>query len=106
MNTHGKSQTMPPTPEADEELDLRGVAALHNFWYDEAEDAFRQAEAIDPGFALAYWGEAMTHNHPIWMEIDRPAGKLFASFYALFSGVVLIASAQGPDNQLAAYGPP
>lgn len=53
---------------------VRGVAALHNFWYDEAEEAFRQAEAIDPGFALAYWGEAMTHNHPIWMEVDVSAG--------------------------------
>src|SRR5438034_809416 len=31
MNTHGKSQTMPPTPEADEELDLRGVICPYNF---------------------------------------------------------------------------
>ncbi len=49
---------------------LRGVAALHSFWYDEAAAAFREAESIDPSFVLAYWGEAMTFNHPIWMEVD------------------------------------
>ena len=52
---------------------LRGVAALHSFWYDEAADAFREAQKADPAFSLAYWGEAMTHNHPIWSEQDRDA---------------------------------
>jgi tetratricopeptide (TPR) repeat protein len=52
---------------------LRGVAALHSFWYDEAAEAFRAAEKEEPGFALAYWGEAMTDNHPIWAEQDRAA---------------------------------
>ncbi len=52
---------------------LRGVAALHSFWYDEAAKAFREAQKADPGFALAYWGEAMTYNHPIWSEQDKPA---------------------------------
>lgn len=31
MNTHGESQTMPPTPAADAELDLRGVICPYNF---------------------------------------------------------------------------
>ena len=57
-------------PEAREPF-LRGVAALHSFWYDEAADAFREAQKADPGFAMAYWGEAMTYNHPIWGEQDR-----------------------------------
>ncbi|HEX9944524.1 MAG TPA: tetratricopeptide repeat protein [Thermoanaerobaculia bacterium] len=52
---------------------LRGVAALHSFWYDEAADAFRAAQKAEPGFAMAYWGEAMTYNHPIWSEQDRDA---------------------------------
>lgn len=52
---------------------LRGVAALHSFWYDEAADAFREAQKADPGFAMSYWGEAMTYNHPIWSEEDREA---------------------------------
>lgn len=61
-------------PEAQRAF-LRGVAALHSFWYDEAADAFREAERIDPDFALAYWGEAMTFNHPIWNEVDVEAGR-------------------------------
>ncbi|HSF42938.1 MAG TPA: hypothetical protein VLT87_24260 [Thermoanaerobaculia bacterium] len=52
---------------------LSGVAALHSFFYDEAADLFREAQKADPGFALAYWGEAMTYNHPIWSEQDRDA---------------------------------
>lgn len=54
---------------------LRGVAALHSFWYEEAADAFREAQKADPGFAMAYWGEAMTYNHPIWYEQDRDAAR-------------------------------
>jgi len=49
---------------------LFGLAQLHNFEYDEAARAFREAQTIDPGFAMAYWGEAMTKNHPVWMEQD------------------------------------
>lgn len=52
---------------------LRGLALLHNFEYPRAAAAFRKAQEIDPGFAMAYWGEAMTHNHPVWMEQDRAA---------------------------------
>jgi tetratricopeptide (TPR) repeat protein len=51
----------------------RGVAALHSFWYEEAAGAFRAARELEPSFAMAYWGEALTHNHPIWMEQDRAA---------------------------------
>jgi tetratricopeptide (TPR) repeat protein len=51
----------------------RGLALLHNFEYERAAAEFQSAQAADPGFAMAYWGEAMTHNHPIWMEQDRGA---------------------------------
>jgi hypothetical protein len=54
---------------------LRGVAALHSFWYDEAADAFRAAQEAEPGFALAYWGEALTYDHPIWGEQDLDAAR-------------------------------
>jgi tetratricopeptide (TPR) repeat protein len=54
---------------------LRGVAALHNFWFDEAADEFRRAQEIDPNFALAYWGEAMSYNHPLWAEQDIAAAR-------------------------------
>src|SRR3954447_10002152 len=62
------------SPAAQEHF-LRGVAALHNFWYDEAADEFRAAEKAEPGFALAYWGEAMTFNHPIWSEEDLEGAR-------------------------------
>ncbi len=54
---------------------LEGLALLHNFEYEDAALAFREAQEIDPGFALAYWGEAMTHNHPIWQNQDRDAAR-------------------------------
>jgi tetratricopeptide (TPR) repeat protein len=49
---------------------LRGLAQLHNFEYDDAAEHFRKAQQIAPDFALAYWGEAMTQNHPVWHEED------------------------------------
>jgi hypothetical protein len=45
---------------------LRGVAALHSFWYPVALDEFREATKVEPDFMMGYWGEAMAHNHPIW----------------------------------------
>jgi tetratricopeptide (TPR) repeat protein len=59
--------------EAAQEPFLRGLLLLHSFEYDEARAAFEEAQRIDPDFAMAHWGEAMTHNHPIWMEQDRQA---------------------------------
>jgi hypothetical protein len=52
---------------------LRGVLLLHSFEFEDAADEFRAAQKIEPGFAMAYWGEAMTRNHPLWMERDRDA---------------------------------
>ena len=49
---------------------LRGVLLLHNFQYDDAKEAFRKSQSIDPDFAMAYWGEAMTENHTMWIEQD------------------------------------
>lgn len=54
---------------------LTGVKALHNFQFDEAAVAFKQAQTIDPQFAMAYWGEAMSHNHPLWAQQDLPKAK-------------------------------
>ena len=58
---------------------LHGLALLHNFEYRDAIDSFRAAEKIDPNFAMAYWGEAMSFNFPIWMQRFRnPALKALA----------------------------
>ncbi len=47
----------------------RGIALLHDFWYDKAEQQFKDIIAADPTCAIAYWGEAMSLWHQIW---DRP----------------------------------
>src|SRR5271169_1148912 len=44
----------------------RALALLHNFWYARALERFNQVLADDPGCAVAYWGAAMTYNHPFW----------------------------------------
>ncbi|MGB5054435.1 MAG: tetratricopeptide repeat protein [Nitrospirales bacterium] len=54
---------------------LRGVAALHSFWYEEAIEAFRRATTIDPNFVMGYWGEAMANNHPVWQEENVEAAR-------------------------------
>lgn len=55
---------------------IEGVKFLHNFEYADAARAFRRAQQEDTDFAMAYWGEAMTHNHPIWMQQDRNAAMV------------------------------
>ena len=52
---------------------LRGLLLLHSFEYADARTAFQEAREIDSDFAMAGWGEALTHNHPIWQEQDREA---------------------------------
>jgi tetratricopeptide (TPR) repeat protein len=60
---------------AAQEKFLEGVKYLHSFQFDEAAVAFQAAHQIDPTFALAYWGEAMSYNHPLWAQVDVPAAK-------------------------------
>jgi Tfp pilus assembly protein PilF len=60
---------------AAQETFLRGLALLHNFEYPDAAEQFRKAQTIDPDFVMAYWGEAMTYTHPVWMQQDLPAAR-------------------------------
>src|SRR5687767_7627926 len=46
----------------------RGVALLHSFEYEDAAEAFREAQKADPSLALAYWLEALTYSHVVWSE--------------------------------------
>jgi tetratricopeptide (TPR) repeat protein len=57
-------------PPAAQAAFLRGVTLLHNFEYDEAIAAFRDAQRQAPGFAMAYWGEALSYSQPLWYHED------------------------------------
>lgn len=60
---------------AAQEAFLTGVKALHSFQFDEAAVAFQAAQKADSSFAMAYWGEAMSHNHPLWAQQDVEKAK-------------------------------
>jgi tetratricopeptide (TPR) repeat protein len=48
---------------------VRGVALLHDFWYQEAQRQFEEIAKADPNCAMSHWGAAMSFYHQIW---DRP----------------------------------
>ncbi|HEX6164066.1 MAG TPA: tetratricopeptide repeat protein [Vicinamibacterales bacterium] len=53
----------------------RGLAWLHSFMYEDAIDAFRSAQKIDPNFVMAYWGEAMSFSQPLWFFEEPDKGR-------------------------------
>ena len=57
------------SPEAQEHF-LRGVAILHSFGWKQAITEFQAAQRIEPDFAMAYWGESLCYNHPLFGEQD------------------------------------
>ena len=61
---------------------MRGLLLLHLFEYRDAAKSFVAAEQADPSFAMAYWGEAMTFNHPVWNQVNSAAGSAALTKYA------------------------
>lgn len=49
----------------------KGLLLLHSFEYDDAREAFLEAQEIDSTFAMTYWGEAMTYNHSLWQKQEK-----------------------------------
>lgn len=95
---------------------MRGLLLLHLFEYDDAASSFIASEKADPGFAMAYWGEAMTFNHPVWNQVDVPAGQAALAKFgsapdarahriadprerALFSAVEILYSGSGSKSE-------
>ena len=52
-----------------------GLLLMHSFEYADAAEAFKEAQEADPNCMMAYWGEAMTHNHPLWSQLNNVKGK-------------------------------
>ena len=69
--------SFPTTAQSAEaqEVFIQGMLLLHLFEYPFARKQFQLAQQLEPGFAMAVWGEAMTHNMPIWGRQDREAGR-------------------------------
>jgi tetratricopeptide (TPR) repeat protein len=54
----------------------RGVALLHDFWYEEARPQFERILKADPSCAMAHWGIALSGFHQIW---ERPGTAVMAT---------------------------
>lgn len=53
------------SPDAQKTFNI-GLALLHNFQYQEAEQTFTQVIQQDPTCAIADWGKAMSLYHQLW----------------------------------------
>ncbi len=56
-------------------LFVRGLLALHSFWYEEASRRFTEAIEADPTFSMGYWGLAMSKAKLLWGDDDLAAGR-------------------------------
>ncbi|HSN00049.1 MAG TPA: hypothetical protein VLS52_03450, partial [Rudaea sp.] len=79
---------------------MRGLLLLHLFEYPAAAKAFEDAEKLQPDFAMAYWGEAMTYNHGIWNQLDAGAGR---AALARLGATPAARSAKAPTAREKAY---
>ena len=61
-------------PPACQRKVLEGVLELHSFMYDDAREAFVEAQKAAP-CPIAFWGEAMTYDHPLWGEQDAASAR-------------------------------
>jgi hypothetical protein len=57
----------------------RGIALLHDFWYEEAQRQFEEIAKTDPDCAMAHWGIAISYFHQIW---NRPGESVVAQGWA------------------------
>lgn len=62
--------TTTDSPEAQAHFE-RGATILHSFGWKQAIQEFQQAQAADPEFAMAFWGESLCYNHPLMPEMNR-----------------------------------
>ncbi len=61
--------------KATQEKFNEGLLLLHNFEYDDALTAFREATARDSTEVLTHWGEAMCHYKALWRLQNTKKGR-------------------------------
>ena len=84
--------------EAAQERFDRGVAKLHSFWFDSANEEFAAAAASDPGCAMAHWGTAMTFwGNP--MARSAPTAENAAQAVAAVARAEALADAATPRER-------
>ncbi len=68
QNTLGEIEFQVSGSEESTKYFHEGLLLLHSFEFEDAADKFVQAQEADPNCVMAYWGEAMSFNHPLWRE--------------------------------------
>ncbi len=87
-----------------------GIAALHSFEYEDANEAFLRAQRADPTLVLAYWGEAMTFHQTLWGKEDVGSARGALAGLAL-TAPARAAAARSPRERMfldaadALFGP-
>src|SRR5690606_4171344 len=71
----GKIEFKPAGMDVAQPYFQKGLLLLHSFEYNDAAEQFQMANLLDPDFVMAYWGEAMCYNHPIWHNQDYKKGR-------------------------------
>ena len=71
----GKIEITVTGDEKAQPLFQEGLLLLHSFEFEDAAEKFVEAQNIDSNFVMAYWGEAMSFNHPLWRERYTDDGR-------------------------------
>jgi tetratricopeptide (TPR) repeat protein len=77
----------------------RGVALLHDFWYEEARPSFERILKSDPSCAMAHWGIAMSVFHQIW---DRPNEAAMTTGWRELQAAQMPAAKSGREREYIA----
>ncbi len=77
------------------------VATLHSFEFQQARGQFEAVAASDPDCAMAYWGVAMTHYHPLWAQPTLPELEAGGTAVALAES---LSATEGEALYIAAIG--
>jgi tetratricopeptide (TPR) repeat protein len=75
QTTYGSTDFQASGSRAAHGILVRGLLQLHNFEYEDARESFLAAQREDPTMVMAYWGEALTHEHPLWGQHDLDASR-------------------------------